>query len=186
MAYKPSLRRSQKLEPMSLDIRPVMNLMVVLIPLLLAGSVFTKLAIKQLNLPPKSAGGGGGEEEKPAEIEKRLGLSVIISKRGFFIASRSGFLQADERKKEEDVEPSISLDEEGRYNFEALQAKLIEIKQKVIETDYSDKKSIIITAEADVAYKFLIKTMDFVTIYTDKEGNEQELFPQVIIGQVVI
>jgi hypothetical protein len=70
MAYKPSLRRTQKLEPMSLDIRPVMNLMVVLIPLLLAGSVWTKLAIKQLNLPPKSAGGGAAEMDKPVEIGK--------------------------------------------------------------------------------------------------------------------
>ena len=186
MAYKPSLRRSRKLEEMSLDIRPVMNLMVCLIPLLLAGSVFTKLAIKQLNLPPKSAGGGEAETEKPMEIEKRLGLNVIISKDGFYIGSRSGFLQAEERKKEEGAEPSISLNEDVSYNFEGLQAKLIEIKQKVAETEYVDKKSIMITAEADIAYKYLIKTMDYVSVYIDEEENEQELFPQIIIGQVVL
>ncbi|OPX34012.1 hypothetical protein B1H10_04585 [candidate division KSB1 bacterium 4484_188] len=171
---------------MRLDIRPVMNLMVVLIPLLLAGSVFTKLAIKQLNLPPKSAGGAGTETEKPAELEKRLGLSIIVSKNGFYIASRSGFLKGEESKRSEGGEPTVPLNADGSYNFEGLQAKLREIKQKVIETNYSDKNAIMITAEADIKYKFLIKTMDYVTTYIDEEGKNQELFPQIIIGQVVL
>ena len=187
MAYKPSLRRTRKLEEMSLDIRPVMNLMVVLIPLLLAGSVFTKLAIKQLNLPPKSGGGAGNEEtEKPAEVEKRLGLSIIIAKNGFYIASKSGFLQDEEAKHEDGSDPSIPLTEDGQYNFVALQQKLEEIKGKIINLDYSDKNSIIITAEAYIPYKHLISTMDYVTNYVDDEGHLYELFPQVIIGQVVI
>lgn len=69
MAYKPSLRRTQKLEEMKLDIRPVMNLMVVLIPLLLAGSVWTKLSIKQLNLPPKTQGQGGEKLINPWKLK---------------------------------------------------------------------------------------------------------------------
>ncbi len=180
------MRRHQKLEPMSLDIRPVMNLMVVLIPLLLAGSVWTKLAIKQLNLPPKSAGAGNQDTEKPMELEKRLGLNVIISKNGFYIGTKSGFLQAGEAKNAEEGEPSVPLNPDGSYNFQELQAKLIEIKKKVLQTDFNDKNAIMITAEASIPYKYLIKTMDSVVIYTDEEGVLQELFPQVIIGQVVI
>ena len=186
MAYKPSLRRTRKLEPMSLDIRPVMNLMVVLIPLLLAGSVFTKLAIKQLNLPPKNAGGGDAEMEKPVEIEKRLGLNVIVSRQGFYIGSGSGFLLGEETKKEEGAPPSIPLTPEGDLDYKSLQERLIEIKKKVEETDFSDKNAIMLTAEADIPYKFIIKTMDNVTIYVDDDGNIQELFPQIIIGQVVL
>ena len=57
MAFKPSARRlSQSLE-MDLDIRPVMNLMVVLIPLLLAGTVLVELSIIEINLPPAQSGG---------------------------------------------------------------------------------------------------------------------------------
>lgn len=186
MAYKPSLRRHQKLEPMSLDIRPVMNLMVVLIPLLLAGSVWTKLAIKQLNLPPKTAGGGSAETEKPMEVQKRLGLSVIVSKQGFYIASQSGFLKGDEARSSQGDEPSIPLNEDGSYNYEDLNAKLIEIKEKIKSTDFSDKNSIILTAEANIPYKYIIKTMDNVTQFNDEEGKFRELFPQIIIGQVVI
>lgn len=186
MAYKPSLRRTRKLEPMSLDIRPVMNLMVVLIPLLLAGSVWTKLAIKQLNLPPKNAGGGGAEMEKPVEIEKRLGLNVIVSRQGFYIGSGSGFLQGEETKKEEGAPPSVPLNADGSLNYEGLQTRLIEIKEKIEDTDFSDKNAIMLTAEADIPYKFIIKTMDNVTFYFDENGDIQELFPQIIIGQVVL
>ena len=42
MAYKPSARRSSDELEMDLDIRPIMNLMVVLIPLLLQGSEWVK------------------------------------------------------------------------------------------------------------------------------------------------
>ncbi len=186
MAYKPSMRRHHKMEAMSLDIRPVMNLMVVLIPLLLAGSVWTKLAIKQLNLPPKSEGAGAAEMEKPVETEKRLGLNIIVSKQGYFIGTQSGFLKAEEAQKKDGSEPSIPLNPDGSYNFLALQAKLAEIKERIVSTDFSDKNVIMLTAEADIPYKTIIKTMDYITTYTNSEGNEQELFPQIIIGQVVI
>ncbi len=186
MAYKPSLRRTVTVEEMKLDIRPVMNLMVVLIPLLLAGSVWTKLAIKQLNLPPKTAGGGGAEMNKPVEVEKRLGLNIIISKEGFFIGSASGFLQKEESKKEAGAPPTIPLKDDGSYDYEGLQGKLKEIKKKVEATDFTDKNAIILTAEADIAYKHVIKTMDNTTLYFNEEGNLMELFPQIIIGQVVL
>ncbi len=186
MAYKPSLRRTQKLEEMKLDIRPVMNLMVVLIPLLLAGSVWTKLAIKQLNLPPKTAGGGNAEMDKPMELEKRLGLNIIISKQGFYIGSASGFLQMGGVGKEEGAPPTIPLMENGSLNYEELQNKLKEVKEKIEPTDFSDKNAVILTAEADIPYKYVIKTMDNVTFYFDEENNVQELFPQIIIGQVVL
>jgi len=45
MAYKPSARRKSVDLDMDLDIKPVMNLMVVLIPLLLAGAEFVKISI---------------------------------------------------------------------------------------------------------------------------------------------
>jgi len=186
MAYKPSLRRTQKLEEMKLDIRPVMNLMVVLIPLLLAGSVWTKLSIKQLNLPPKTQGQGSGEIDKPMEIEKRLGLNIIISRQGFYIGSARGFLEDEGGSREEGAPPTVPLDEIGNLNYEQLQLKLKQIKEKVDASDFSDKKSIIVTAEADIPYKFLIKTMDYVTFYFDESGELQELFPQIIIGQVVL
>jgi len=189
MAYKPSLRRSTEFEEGKLEIRPVMNLMVCLVPLLLAGAQWTKLGMKELNLPPKSAGLGSAQSSefnKPLEMEKRLGLNVIISKQGFYIGSASGFLLTEAQGRQEGVAPSVPLNADGTMNYTGLQEKLVEIKKKVQATDFVDKSAIMITAEADIAYKYIIKTMDNVLLYTDPEGNFQELFPQIIIGQVVL
>ncbi|MFZ0390528.1 MAG: biopolymer transporter ExbD [Calditrichia bacterium] len=186
MAYKPSLRRTRKLEPMNLDIRPVMNLMVVLIPLLLAGSVWTKLAIKELNLPPKSAGFENLDTEKPTEQQARLGLNIIVAQNGFYIGTKSGFLQSDTASAPGSGEPSIPLTSSGAYNYEALHSRLVEIKKKLQDKEFSDRQAILLTAEANVAYKHIIKTMDNVALYFNDDGEAQELFPQIIIGQVVM
>jgi len=182
MAYKPSQRRHTKLEEIPLDIRPVMNLMVVLIPILLYSAEFVKLSIRELNLPPASSGESIGEEEKPKETENRLFLTILISKRGFYVGSRGGFLTGE--AKEED-EPSIPKNEDGTYNYQQLQESLILLKEKIAGKGFADDKSAIISAEADVPYKDIVKLMDYISIYTDPEGNQKVLFPQINIGQVI-
>jgi len=182
MAYKPSMRRHLKVEPMPLDIRPVMNLMVVLIPLLLFSTVFTKLAIRELNLPPAKSGNRSAELEKPQEKEKRLYLSVIIAKNGFYIGSRSGYLTG---KATKEGEPAIPLKEDGTYDFEELLNQLKQIKEKVAGQGFADENSVIISAEADIPYKYIIRTMDYVTQYETEDGQVVELFPRIIIGNII-
>lgn len=182
MAYKPSMRRHHQVEPLPLDIRPVMNLMVVLIPILLYSAVFTKLSIRELNLPPASAAGQLQKEQKPKEKEKRLFLTVLISKKGFFIGTQAAYLTGEAKKSDE---PAIPLTEDQQYNFDALQKYLLEIKQKIQGQGFADENSAIISAEKDVPYKNIIKTIDYITTITDAEGNETSLFPQIIIGQVI-
>ncbi len=182
MAYKPSMRRHMQVEEIPLDIRPVMNLMVVLIPILLYSAEFVKLSIRELNLPPASSGQGLSEQEKPPEPEKRLYLTILISKRGFYIGTRGGYLSGEGKTEDE---PSIPLNEDGSYNYDVLQEKLIELRGKIQGQGFADEKSAIISAEADIPYKDIIKVMDYITIYRDEEGKQQQLFPQVNIGQVI-
>jgi biopolymer transport protein ExbD len=182
MAYKPSQRRHITAEEIPLDIRPVMNLMVVLIPILLYSAEFVKLSIRELNLPPASSGQGIAEEEKPKETENRLYLTILISKKGFFIGSRGGFLTGE--AKEED-EPTIPMKEDGTYNYDQLRESLITLKDKIADKGFADEKSAIISAEADVPYKNLVRLMDYISVYTDSEGNQKVLFPQINIGQVI-
>lgn len=182
MAYKPSMRRHMQVEEIPLDIRPVMNLMVVLIPILLYSAEFVKLSIRELNLPPASSGQGIGEQQKPEEQEKRLYLSVLISKRGFYIGSAGGYLSGEGKSEDE---PSIPLNEDGSYNYDELQQRLIELKDKIADKGFADANSAIISAEADIPYKSVVKVMDYVTTYQDEEGTEQILFPQINIGQVI-
>lgn len=181
MAYKPSLRRKSSDIDLELDIKPVMNLMVVLIPLLLAGAEFVKLSIIEINLPPQSQQAGSGEGQKPdREIEKRLNLSIAITKSGFTISSPSAVLPG-----EEDEGPTIPLSEENDFDYDKLKEKLIEVKKIVMDKEYKDKESAIITASADIEYQVIVNVIDIIQSYTDEEGNLQLLFPQVNFGKVI-
>ncbi len=183
MAFKPSQRSHNKIKEIPLDIRPVMNLMVVLIPILLYSAEFVKLSIRELNLPPASAAGQRPGEQKQ-EKEKRFGLTVMISKEGFYIGNKEGYLSS-EGEEQTEGQPTIPVLEDGSYDFEKLQKKLLEIKEKIENQGFVDEKSVIISAEADIAYKHIIKAIDYVTVYTDENGDQQELFPQINIGQII-
>ncbi len=99
MAFKPSMRRSGKSLDMELDIKPVMNLMVVLIPLLLAGVEMVKLSIIEIDLPPSKGGGGGTSEENPdKEKEKRLGLKIAIVRDGISLATAGAVMSGEGEK----------------------------------------------------------------------------------------
>lgn len=184
MAFKPSMRAHNKIKEIPLDIRPVMNLMVVLIPILLYSAEFVKLSIRELNLPPASSGDKkGSANEELKEEEKRFGLTVLVSKNGFYIGNRAGYLTGE---TDTQGEPAIPVNEDGEYEFKLLQDKLAEIKGKIKDQGFVDENSVIISAEADIEYKHILRVIDFVTIYEDSTGTEQELFPQINIGQVII
>lgn len=182
MAFKPSMRAHNKITEIPLDIRPVMNLMVVLIPILLYSAEFVKLSIRELNLPPASTTGDKNTAGDLNEKEKRFQLTVILSKDGFYIGNRAGYLTGEANVE---GEPAIPINEDGSYDFKKLQEQLIEIKDKMKGQGFVDEKSVIISAEADIEYKHIIKAVDYVTMYEDAEGKVVELFPQINIGQVI-
>ena len=179
MAYKPSMRRLIEVEEMALDIKPVMNLMVVLIPMLLAGAEFTKLAIKEINLPPAQSGSGGDEDETPKEDKKNLGLKIIITDLGFTIANDVMVMPGAEEGK-----PTVPRLEDGSYDIDGLKAKLIEIKGKVEGKGFNDEKLAIITAERQIEYQLLINVMDNIETY-EVDETTKELFPQIAFGAII-
>jgi biopolymer transport protein ExbD len=182
MAYQPSLRRNATTLNLELDIKPVMNLMVVLIPLLLAGAEMVKLSIIEIDLPPTSAGGGGGSDQTPQqEKQKTLGLKIAITKDGFSLATASTIMTGESAGG-----PTIPILADQTYDYKTLQKKLIELK-KLIETQgFKDKESAVITAGADIEYQIIIDVLDVIAKYRDDQGNVQPLFPQINFGQVII
>jgi biopolymer transport protein ExbD len=180
MAYKPSARRKSADLEMDLDIKPVMNLMVVLIPLLLAGTEFVKLSIIEINLPPQNQGSGGEEQNPDREVEKKLNLSIVVTKSGFTISSPSAVLPG-----ESDEGPTVPVNDDNTFNFVALKEKLKEVKKMIADKSFKDKDSVIITASADIEYQVIIDVIDAIQLYTDEEENIQPLFPQVNFGKVL-
>jgi biopolymer transport protein ExbD len=175
MAYRPSKRRRSTREEWHANITPMMNLMVVLIPLLLTSAEFVKLGIIELNLPPAALGPEGQLlQELPQEEQKKLDLTVTITDMGFFISSSMAVLSGDK-----EGEPSIPL-LNGEYNYTELSKKLYEIKEKT-GNRFNDKDHIILMAEPYINYQTIIRTMD-ASRSIRINGIEENLFPIVSLS----
>jgi biopolymer transport protein TolR len=181
MAYKPSFRRKGANLEMDLDIKPVMNLMVVLIPLLLSGAEMLKLSVIEIDLPPTSGASTGSEQTPPQEKQKNLGLKIAITKSGFSLATASAIMSGEAAGG-----PTIPLKGDGTYDYAELKKKLIEVKKLIINQGFKDKDTAVITASADIEYQLIIDVMDIIQTYKDDQGNKQTLFPQINFGQVII
>ena len=178
MAFRPSLRRSSTSEEVEINLTPIMNLMVVLIPLLLSSAQFIKIGVIELNLPP-AVGAKGVATDAPKEIEKKLDLAITVTDRGFFISSSLAIL-----KGEQENSPSIPILENGEYNFNELSQTLLNLKKKAIGK-FSDTEKIVIQAEPEIKYQILISTMDAARNIVI-EDMQYVLFPDVSLAAGII
>lgn len=184
MAYKPSARGLSDDLEMALDIRPVMNLMVVLIPLLIAGAEWVKLSIIEINVPPsKGPSGSEGEsaENEIKEQETRLGLKIAIANEGITIGNAATLLEGEEGEGG----PTIPIGEDGKYDYKKLREKLIEIKKKIKGKDFKDENRAVLTASANIEYQVIINVMDNIQTYENDKKELLPLFPQVNFGSIL-
>ena len=178
MAYKPSRRSSQSFEEVEIMMTPIMNLMVVLIPLLLSSATYVKIGVIELNLPP-AVGTTVTQSKAPKETDKKLDLAVTITDQGYFISSSMTVVKGKENNA-----PSIGLKEDGTHNYEELSKKLLEIKKEASE-EFSDTDKIVIQAEPEINYQLLVATMD-ATRNIIIDSQKIPLFPDVSLAAGVI
>ena len=202
MAFKPSLRRKTPDATVEPNITPIMNLMVVLIPMLLSVAQFVHLSLLEY-LPPPAEGfadeseGDGGGDDGGAEVAE-LGLLLNATKEGFEI-SLFGETKGDNFKKIPNL-PS------GDYDFDALHQELVRIKTDIIgdpiRTEdtvdektgltkrieifkYPDAQLIKISAIGKLPWDTIVKILDTCRTY-EEEGIpiKKPLFPSPMLGQI--
>lgn len=174
MAYRPSLRRSTEEQNVELNLTPIMNLMVVLIPLLLTSAQFIKIGIIELNLPPAS-GAAGVAGDRPAEEFRTLDLTVSITDQGFYITN-----SLSNKTPPTHQGPTIPLKANGDHDYDELSRLLHQLKSETSEA-FRDSDAIVIQAERDVDYQTLVSTMD-ATRSIRIDGHSHKLFPQVSLS----
>lgn len=140
-----------------LDITAFMNLMIVLVPVLLLGMVFSQVRMIELDFPGMESG------EAPNPEEFRLVVTVIPD--GMEIAdSDRGLIR---------VLPT----RDGGQDFVSLRSVLKRIKNRVPE-----KTDVILEVGPDIDYQTLVRAMDTVRSYPAVVAAsvvEAELFPDV-------
>jgi biopolymer transport protein ExbD len=142
-----------------------MNLMVILVPFLLITAVFSRLAILELNLP-------GSSTEPAQQQELTFQLEVIV---------RQGQIEVGDRNIGAlGVYPNTG----DGYDYEALSAKLSEIKES-----YPEKTDAAILLESEIPYDTLVQVMDRVRVeekIEDQRVLRNDLFPDISIGDAPI
>ena len=153
-----------------LNIVPYLDiLMNLIIFMLLSMAGLATFGMLNVNAPNYGAGAGGGDPDKPA-----LTLTVAVAKTGFFIAATGGVLGAAEGAGAPgEGAPTIPRKADGTYNFDALTARMMEIK-----ANFPTESKVIIAADADTDYDSLVSTMDA----TRETPDRKLLFPDVTLA----
>jgi biopolymer transport protein ExbD len=128
--------------------------------------VFSRLAILELNLP-------GSSTEPVDPQEQAFQLEVIIRSDKIEVGDRNQGLLG--------IYPNS---EEGEYDYEALSAKLSELKVR-----YPQKTDASILLESDIAYDTLVQVMDRVRLAEVIEEDSivrSDLFPDISIGDAPV
>lgn len=140
-----------------LDITAFLNLMIVLVPVLLLGMVFSQVRMIELNFPGMEA----GQAPEPEELR----LVVTLIPQGIEIAdSDRGLIRV------------LPVGQEGQ-DFANLRQVLRQIKTRV-----PDKTDVVLEVGPDIDYQTLVTAMDTVRSYPAVVAAsvvEGELFPDV-------
>lgn len=201
MAFKPSLRRKVPDDTVEPNITPIMNLMVVLIPMLLSVAEFVHLSLLEY-LPPPAEGmteetaDETGGDQGGAEIAE-LNLLLNATDDGFEI-SLFGETKGENFKK-------IPKLPSGEYDYESLHTELVRIKEEIIgpairtedKTDdkgktirmeifkYPDAQLVKISAKGDLPWETIVKIMDTCREYKEDDiPIKKPLFPSPMLGQI--
>lgn len=158
--FRKHLSHQRSTEPHQLDITPFLNLMVALVPFLLVTTVFSRVAILELNLP-------GAESEAVAEDEQII--EIII---------REDLIELGDGTR---VVSSYTKSESG-YDLDGLSAALAALKNK-----FPQKTDATILLERQIRYAHLIDVMDTVRGRTPDDSEDEDVerilfFPDISIG----
>ena len=151
-----------------LDLVPIMNLVTILIPFLLLGAQFMRLAVIDTALPSPPA-------TTTVVPDDGLRLTVAISTEGYRVTGRDELLSGGSEV------PCLTAGcpEPGSYDTAGLTRLLGALKGR-----WPDEKYVVVVPASEVTYEVLVRTMDAAR--EDREGSvggvRTVLFPSVVIA----
>jgi len=146
-----------------LDITPFMNIMIVLVPVLLLGLVFSQIAVIDLTLP-EAAGGESDQDNKQLELVIREDALIVNYPQGILLKTIPK--------------------QEGEYDYKLLSIVLQEVKRQLREKGM-DKKAITILSEPTTSYQTIVSVMDTSRSFKAVIATsvvDAELFPSISFG----
>jgi biopolymer transport protein ExbD len=153
-------------EDIELDMVPLMNMFLVLIPLLLLSASFFHLKAINTSVPVLSE---TEDDVSLKESEIRLTVIVEIEGKGIHLSAISDTAGADVLTG---LDRSITKVEADEYPLDQLMVCLENIKSR-----YPASDTVIIIPDGSVVYDTIVQTMDVA-----RYSNESPLFPRVVLS----
>lgn len=152
------LRPREEEESGELNIVPYLDiLMNLIIFMLLSMTGLAAFGILNVNAPNYGAPSAGMSQDNPDQ--PKLLLTVLISKKGFFVAGTGAVLPggANSGGNPGEGTPTVPKKADGTYDYAALTAQMVDIKKS-----FPNETKVIVGAESDIEYETLIQTMDAI------------------------
>ena len=191
MAYRPSRKRKVVPAQPEVNITPIMNLMVVLIPMLLAVAQYVQVSLLEYQPPPGEilADSGGVQA-------KRLDLVVNLLPGGFEVSmfgatSGKNYRFIPKQNKEYDLGALGNYLRNIQKNQVGTPIDTVSEVDPVTGTPYrrpifryEDAEVVSIAARGGTAWQDVVRVMDTARSYEDEEGVIHPLFPIPRLGQI--
>jgi len=137
MNLKKSLGRGQKLEADDLNITPVMNIFLILVPFLLLTAVFVRISIIEFSLPSSDTTTEANQDKTPPVV-----TILTIRDSGFELKSK-------------DISNTPITKKNAQFDYQLLVEQLRKVKER-----YARTQDIIIVPDAQIKYDVIIQVMD--------------------------
>ncbi|MCB9637576.1 MAG: biopolymer transporter ExbD [Myxococcales bacterium] len=174
MAKKPRLEEEME----EINIMPLMNIIMLLIPFLIMSTEFIKIGVINV-AAPKIGGGAASSEPKKKNEKPPLNLTVSVTEKGFTILTRGKKIPEGCDLKGEATEAKLPTVKKigDKYNLPVLKQCLQKIKEV-----FPDERRVIIMAEPEIRYAVIVEVMD----NSREIKAEKELFPEVVLSAGVL
>ena len=161
------LRKRRSEEDTDINMVPIMNMFLVLIPFLLMSASFFQLRVINTSVPVL-ANSAASENETP-ETNIKITAVLEVKKTGVDLSAISDEVSPEELNK---MGSYFKLERDGRYPIEQMVLSLKTIKDKFPKSD-----TLILIPEETVKYDTIILVMD-----ATRHINKELLFPNVVLS----
>lgn len=165
------LKKGAMAAPEELNLIPIMNMVVCLIPMILAGTALVKLGVINVNAPKF---GMGAATEATDDQEKPLNLTVAIANEGFRLSATGadinvvlGIEAVVDPAAAEGAAPVgvVTIAKRGEdYDYMELYNKLVKIKSQ-----FPQETILNLTADPTMPFKHVVNVIDAVRLKLEQD-----------------
>ena len=168
------MRREKKVVESDLNLLPIMNLFVALVPFLLVGTAFFHMQVINVSVPTNSNSPASAQVRKKSRANAEVVMTVQITRKGFKVFGICEDLPTSE------VESfTKTFSRRRKFNFHGLSRFLAKIKRR-----YRKSNTVIVVPDKNIPYWAVIRTIDAARKLKINE-KDTFMFTNVVVSSKV-